>query len=80
MGDVNQHSLAGVNVTTSQARAAAVHIADQVGAEHPGPLDGPKPELAGKQLAADPAVADELRDLLAALGIRPDQIRRNDHA
>ena len=80
MGDVNQHSLAGVNVTARQARAAAVHIADQVGAEHPHPLDDVMPKLAGRTLAADPAVSTQVTDLLAALGIRPDQIRRNDHA
>ena len=76
MGDVNQHSLAGVNVTARQARAAAVHIADRMGAEHPHPLDDLMPRLAGKQLATDPVIADELRDLLGALGIRPDHIRR----
>ena len=76
MGDVNQHSLAGVNVTARQARAAAVHIADRVAAEHPHPLDDLMPRLAGKQLATDPVIADELSDLLGALGIRPDHIRR----
>jgi hypothetical protein len=57
-------------------RAAAVHIADRVAAEHPHPLDELMPRHAGRLLAADPAVNAGVLELLDALGLKPNQIRR----
>jgi hypothetical protein len=59
-----------------EQRRAAVRIADQVAAEHPHPLDDVMPRIAGAVIAKDPAVNAGVLELLAALGIRPDQIRR----
>lgn len=42
-------------------RAAALHIADRVAAEHP--------HLTAVEIAADPLITAGLRDLLAALGL-----------
>jgi hypothetical protein len=50
-------------------RAAAVHIADRVAAEHPHPLDELMPRLAGRQLAADPVVSAGVLELLDAIGL-----------
>ena len=58
-----------------EARAAAVYVAGRVAAEHPHELDALMPRLAGRQLAADPAVAAGLRELFAALGLLPDGSR-----
>jgi len=57
-------------------RRAAVHVADQVGAEHPHHLDDEDPRQAGRELAKDPAIAAGVLELLDAIGIRPDRIRR----
>lgn len=57
-------------------RKAAVRIADHVAAKHPHPLDEYMPRIAGAVLAKDPAIAAGVLELLAVLGIRPDQIRR----
>jgi hypothetical protein len=43
-------------VTGVQRRKAALHIADQVAAEHP--------DLTAQQIAADPALSQGLRELL----------------
>jgi hypothetical protein len=59
-----------------EQRRAAVRIADHIGAGHPHPLDEAMPRIAGAVLAKDPAIAAGVLELLAALGIRPDQIRR----
>lgn len=58
------------------ARAAAVRVADQAGAEHPHPLDDLMPRLAGRQLGQDPVIAAGVLELLDAIGIKPHQIRR----
>lgn len=52
-----------------QVRAAAIHVADRIAAEHPHPLDDEAPRLAGRLLAADPLVRTGLRELLDQLGI-----------
>jgi hypothetical protein len=52
-----------------QLRAASVHVADRIAAEHPHPLDDEAPRLAGRLLAADPLVRAGLRELLDQLGI-----------
>lgn len=57
-------------------RAAAVRIADQAGVENPHPLDESMPRLAGRQLGQDPVIAAGVLELLDAIGIKPDQIRR----
>jgi hypothetical protein len=69
----------GPKPTTSEAaeqRKAAIRIADQIAAEHPHPLDDVMPRIAGAVIAKDPVIAAGVLELLAALGIRPDQIRR----
>lgn len=63
-------------VEADERRAAAVHVADRVGAEHSHPLDDLMPRLAGRLIAEDPAVRDDVTDLLDALGLKPDQVRR----
>ncbi|HEY9372842.1 hypothetical protein [Streptomyces sp.] len=67
--EVETVGLGAVNVTAAQQRAAAVHVADRIAAEHPHPLDDVMPRLAGRQLAADPVIAAGVRELLAALGL-----------
>lgn len=52
-----------------QDRAAAVNVADRVAAEHPHPLDDGYPQLAGQAIAADPAVRDQVLELLDAIGL-----------
>jgi hypothetical protein len=59
-----------------EQRRAAIRIAGQIAAEHPHPLDETVPRLAGQELAMNPVIAAGVRELLAALDIRPDQIRR----
>jgi hypothetical protein len=69
----------GPQPTTAEAaeqRQAARRIADQFGKEHPHPQDDEDPRQAGRELAKDPVIAAGVRELLAKLGIRPDQIRR----
>ncbi|WP_405673143.1 hypothetical protein [Streptomyces sp. NBC_01530] len=74
--DLEHAALTIGDVTTQQLRAAAVHCADQIAAEHPHPLDPLMPRLAGRLIAQDPAVNAGVLELLAALGIRPEQIGR----
>ncbi|QQM45110.1 hypothetical protein [Streptomyces liliifuscus] len=50
-------------------RAAAVHVADRVAAEHPHPLDDDYPQLAGQAIACDSAVQDDVRFLLTVIGL-----------
>jgi hypothetical protein len=69
----------GPQPTTSEAadqRQAAIRIADHIGAKHPHPLDDVMPRIAGAVIAKDPVIAAGVLELLAALGIRPDRIRR----
>ena len=54
-----------VVVTRRQRRAAAVHVADRIAAEHP--------HLTAAELAADLTIRAGLRDLLAALGLTREQ-------
>lgn len=60
--DVNTISFGAIKVTAEQTRAAAVHIADRIAAQHP--------EKTAAELAANPDTRAELDDVLAALGIR----------
>ena len=70
--DLEQTVLTVVALTRRQQRAAAVHCADRIAAEHPHELDELMPRLAGKQLAQEPAIAAGVLELLDALGlIRP---------
>lgn len=57
-------------------RRAAVRIAYRIAAEHPHHLDEKDPRQAGRELGKDPAIAGEVLDLIAALDLSPDQIRR----
>ena len=57
------------DLTAQQQRAAAVHVADRIAAEHPHPLDDVMPKLAGRLIAQDPAVRGGLLELLDALGL-----------
>lgn len=72
--ELDQYVLAVGAPTAKQTRAAAVHVADRIAAEHPHPLDDVMPRLAGRTLARDPAVAAGVLELLDVLGlIRPRQ-------
>lgn len=51
------------------ARAAAVHLADRVAAEHQHPLDNQMPNFAGRIIAKNPAVRAHLLELLDQLGL-----------
>lgn len=57
------------SVNPAQVRAAAVHVADRVGADHPHLLDDTMPRLAGRLTARQPGVPAELLDLLDTLGL-----------
>ena len=57
--------LGPVVVTRRQRRAAAIHIADRIAAEHP--------QMTAAELAADPLITAGLRELLAALGLTKEQ-------
>ena len=61
--------------TAAQQRAAAVHVADHIAGLHPHPLDQRMPSVAGAAIATNPAATAGVLELLAALGIRPDQIK-----
>lgn len=74
--ELKQDALMVGDVTAEQMRKAAAHVADRIAAEHPHPLDDCMPKLAGRLLAKDPAVNAGVLELLAVLGLRPDQIRR----
>jgi len=69
MGAELKHDALTVGDVTPQVRrAAAVHIADRIAAEHPHPLDELMPRLAGRLIARDPAVRDGVLELLDAIG------------
>ena len=57
------------DLEADQLRAAAVHVADRIAAEHPHPLDDVMPKLAGRLIAQDPAVTAGVLELLDALGL-----------
>jgi hypothetical protein len=67
--ELDQYVLAVGAPTARQTRAAAVHVADRIAAEHPHPLDDVMPKLAGRQLAKDPAIAAGVLELLDVLGL-----------
>ena len=63
-------SVGAVSAPTAwQARAAAVHCADRIAAEHRHPLDFVMPKRAGRTLAQDPAIAAGVLELLDVLGL-----------
>jgi len=66
--DVTVATLGPCLVSIAQQRAAAVHVADRIADQHP--------EQTATELAADPDTRAELRDVLAALGIRTDLISK----
>jgi hypothetical protein len=71
----------GPQPTTAEAaeqRRAARRVADQFGKENPHPQDDEDPAQAGRELAKDPVIAAGVLELVAQLGIRPDQIRRGN--
>lgn len=61
------------DVLAGLQRAAAVHVADRIAAQHPHELDELMPRLAGRQLAKDPAIAAEIREHLDVLGLMPSK-------
>lgn len=73
--ELDQHVLAVTPLAVEQLRAAAVHVADRVAAEHPHPLDDLMPKLAGRGIAYDPAVRGQVRELLDILGLLPKKPR-----
>jgi hypothetical protein len=58
-------------VGSTELRAAAIHVADYVAAQHPHELDDTSPRFAGRLLAQDPAIAAGVLELLDALGFLP---------
>jgi hypothetical protein len=50
-----------------ERRRAAIRIADQIGREHPHPLDDYMPGIAAADTARNPAVRNELTELLDAI-------------
>lgn len=78
--DISAHVLTvGALNAAEQARIerrAAIRAADHVAAEHPDPRDDVMPKLAGRELAKNPDAAAGVLELLDALGLRPDQVRR----
>lgn len=66
--DVTVATLGPCLVSITQQRAAALHVADRIGAQHP--------DQTAAELAADPDTKTELCDVLAALGIRTDLISK----
>jgi hypothetical protein len=60
-----QADLGPCTVTRRQRRAAAVHVADRIAAEHP--------QQTVAELAANPLVAAGLRELLNALDLNKEQ-------
>lgn len=67
--ELKQEALVVGDLTEAVRRAAAVHCADRVAAEHPHPLDDCMPKLSGRLIAKDPAVTAGVLELLAALGL-----------
>lgn len=61
------------DLEADQLRAAAVHVADRIAAEHPHPLDDVTPKLAGRLIAQDPTVRAGVLELLDALGLTKEQ-------
>lgn len=72
--ELGQQVLGGITVDPARwrqmVRRAAVHVADRVAAEHPHPLDQEMPQLAGQLIAKNPAVRQQLHDLIDALGLQ----------
>lgn len=66
--DVTVATLGPCLVSVTAQRAAALHVADRIAAQHP--------DQTAADLAADPVARAELRDVLAALGIRTDLISK----
>lgn len=75
-GDVETLGFGPVVTSQQQRRAAAVHAADRIAAEHPHSLDELMPRLAGRLIGRDPEVRRELVDLLDVLGLAPTNRRR----
>jgi len=67
--ELKQEALVVGDLPEAARRAAAVHCADRVAAEHPHPLDDCMPKLSGRLIAKDPAVAAGVLELLAVLGL-----------
>ncbi|WP_369167852.1 hypothetical protein AB5J49_08220 [Streptomyces sp. R28] len=59
--ELDQHVLGSTSLTSRQRRAAAVHVADRIAAEHP--------QLTSAELAANPIVTARLRELLNVLDL-----------
>lgn len=75
-GGVDSLGFGPVLTSQQQRRAAAVHVADRIAAEHPHPLDDQMPKLAGRLIGRDPHARQELVDLLDVLGLAPANRRR----
>lgn len=76
--ELDQHVLLVGEQDHNLARKTAIRIADHIAARHPHPLDDVMPRIAGAVIAKDPLIAAGVLELLAALGIRPDQISRGN--
>lgn len=68
--DVESISFGPVVTSRQQKQAAALHVADRIGAEHEHPLDELMPRLAGRLTGQNPDVKAQLLHLLDVLGLR----------
>jgi hypothetical protein len=59
--------------TRTEARSAAIRVADHVAGQYPHPLDDTDPVSAGRSVAYDRRARADLLGLLDALGITTDQ-------
>ncbi|MFJ9633705.1 hypothetical protein ACIRU8_39035 [Streptomyces sp. NPDC101175] len=66
--ELDQHVLSVGEIDPDLHRAAAIHMADRIAAQHPTEYDETAPEYAGRLVGLDPTVRTALRDLLDAIG------------
>lgn len=67
--EIESAAFGSVAVPAGTALRAALHVADRAAAEHPHPLDELMPRLSGRLIGRNPAVAEGVLELLAALGL-----------
>jgi len=67
-GEVDTNGLGNAVIDGNLHRRAAKHCADRIAAQHPHPLDGLMPKLAGRLIAQNPTVRADVLELLDAIG------------
>lgn len=66
--ELGAHHFGSAFIDPDRFRRMALHCADRVAAEHPTEYDDIDPVLAGRLIAQDPAVRDQVLELLDAIG------------